>query len=65
MKALDALTPLGRGASLLVIGPNGSGKTSLGLDAILGQRGSGIKCVYASVTQTTEEMVKTVQVGGG
>ncbi len=38
-QGLDILTPLGRGASLLVIGPAGSGKTQLGLDAVLAQVG--------------------------
>ena len=37
VKALDILTPLGRGASLLVVGPKGSGKSALGLDAAIGQ----------------------------
>ncbi|KAG2429129.1 hypothetical protein HYH02_014166 [Chlamydomonas schloesseri] len=37
VKGLDILTPLGRGASLLVIGPSGAGKTRLGLDAIIAQ----------------------------
>ncbi len=40
-QGLDILTPLGRGASLLVIGPAGSGKTQLGLDAVLAQVGVG------------------------
>lgn len=37
---LDTLTPLGRGATLLVIGPHDSGKTTLAVGAILGQRAS-------------------------
>ncbi|PNW77022.1 hypothetical protein CHLRE_10g419050v5 [Chlamydomonas reinhardtii] len=37
VKGLDILTPLGRGASLLVIGPGGAGKTRLALDAIMAQ----------------------------
>jgi F0F1-type ATP synthase alpha subunit len=45
VKALDLLTPLGRGASLLVIGPKGCGKRAVAEDAILGQKGSGRWCV--------------------
>ena len=47
-QAVDVLTPLGRGQSLLVAGPSGSGKSSLVLDAILGQRDTGVRCIYAS-----------------
>jgi F0F1-type ATP synthase alpha subunit len=42
VKALDTLTPLGRGSSLLVIGPQGCGKTTVALDAIIGQKGSQV-----------------------
>lgn len=41
VRAIDALTPFGRGASLLVIGPKGAGGEAVGEDAILGQRGAG------------------------
>jgi len=40
-QGLDILTPLGRGMSFLVIGPRGTGKTTLGLDAILAQNATG------------------------
>jgi ABC-type Mn2+/Zn2+ transport system ATPase subunit len=36
------LTPLGRGSSLLVIGPEGAGKSTLALDAIIGQKGAQV-----------------------
>ena len=65
VKGLDTLTPLGRGASLLVIGPNGSGKTLLGVDALLGQKGSGVKSVLASTTMSNEELQQVVEVRGG
>lgn len=50
-QALDALTPLGRGQALLVTGEQHSGKSSVVLDAILGQSGSGVRCVYAAIGQ--------------
>ena len=51
MQALDALTPLGRGQALLVAGKQESGKSCMVLDAILGQYGSGVRCIYAAVGQ--------------
>lgn len=45
------LTPLGRGQALLVTGMRQSGKTSLVLDAILGQYRSGVRCIYAAIGQ--------------
>lgn len=62
VKALDTLTPLGRGASLLVIGPHNSGKTTLAVDAILGQRASGVKCVMSSTTLTAHQLEDRLKV---
>ena len=58
---MDALTPLGRGQALLVTGAAGSGKTSLVLDALLGQRGTAVRCVYAAVGQSQEEQERTMR----
>ena len=52
VQALDTLTPLGRGQALLLTGPPGSGKSSLAVDAVLGQAqpcGQPVRCVYAAV----------------
>ena len=46
---MDALTPLGRGQAQLVTGPEGAGKTTMMMDAVLGQSKSGVMCVYAAV----------------
>jgi F-type H+-transporting ATPase subunit alpha len=54
------LTPLGRGMNFLVIGPHGSGKTSLGVDAVLGQSDTGVKCIYASTANTEVELEKVM-----
>ena len=51
VQALDALTPLGRGQTLLVTGEPRSGKSALVLDAILGQYRSGVRCIYAAIGQ--------------
>jgi len=57
VKALDVLTPVGRGCSMLVIGRKGSGKAALVEDAILGQRGTGVGVVLASINRTREELL--------
>jgi F0F1-type ATP synthase alpha subunit len=64
VKGLDTLTPLGRGASLLVIGPNYSGKTTLAMDAIQGcQMGSSMRCVLASTTLSAKDLEARLKVG--
>lgn len=60
VKALDVLTPLGRGQALQVSGPQGSGKTQLCIDAVLGQRGVGVRCVYAAVGCSVDQLTRTV-----
>lgn len=60
VRALDILTPLGRGQALQVVGPQGAGKTQLCVDAVAGQRRSGVRCVYAAVGATREQLRRTV-----
>jgi len=61
VKALDILTPLGKGQALQVSGPLGAGKTQLCVDAVMGQRGAGVRCVYAAVGCTPEQLQRTVE----
>lgn len=42
--AIDALTPIGRGQRELIIGDRKTGKTTLAIDAILNQAGTGVQC---------------------
>ena len=51
IKAVDAMTPVGRGQRELIIGDRKTGKTAIGNDAIINQRGSGVKCFYVAVGQ--------------
>lgn len=62
VKSVDIVTPLGRGQTLLVAGPQGSGKTQLCLDTIVGQRDTGeeVRCVYAAVGCTSGQLARTL-----
>jgi F-type H+/Na+-transporting ATPase subunit alpha len=51
VKAIDAMTPIGRGQRELIIGDRKTGKTAVGIDAIINQRGSGVKCFYVAIGQ--------------
>jgi len=51
LKAVDAMTPIGRGQRELVIGDRQIGKTALCLDAILAQKESDIYCFYVAIGQ--------------
>ncbi len=51
LKAVDAMTPIGRGQRELVIGDRQIGKTALCLDAILAQKESDIHCFYVAIGQ--------------
>jgi F-type H+-transporting ATPase subunit alpha len=59
IKAVDAMTPIGRGQRELVIGDRKTGKTAVGIDAILNQKNTGVKCFYVAVGQK-ESTVATV-----
>ena len=49
--AVDALTPIGRGQRELIIGDRKTGKTTLAVDAILNQAGTGVRCFYVAIGQ--------------
>ena len=51
IKAIDAMTPLGRGQRELVIGDRQTGKTAICIDAILAQKNSDVHCFYVAIGQ--------------
>ena len=51
IKAIDAMTPIGRGQRQLIIGDRQTGKTAVVLDTIINQAGQGVKCVYVAIGQ--------------
>ncbi len=67
LKAVDSMTPIGRGQRELIIGDRQTGKTAIGIDTILNQKGSGVICVYVAVGQkqsTVAQVVKTLEDNG-
>ncbi len=51
LKAIDAMTPIGRGQRELIIGDRQTGKTAVCIDAILAQKDSDVHCIYVAVGQ--------------
>jgi F-type H+-transporting ATPase subunit alpha len=67
LKAIDAMTPIGRGQRQLIIGDRQTGKTALVVDTILAQKGLGVKCIYVAIGQknsTVAEVVATLEKAG-
>jgi F-type H+-transporting ATPase subunit alpha len=62
LKAVDAMTPIGRGQRELIIGDRKTGKTSIGIDAILSQRGGDVKCFYVAVGQKEATVAGLIEV---
>lgn len=61
LKAVDAMVPIGRGQRELIIGDRQTGKTALAVDAIINQKGSGIKCIYVAVGQKASSVASVVR----
>jgi F-type H+-transporting ATPase subunit alpha len=61
IKAIDALTPIGRGQRELIIGDRQTGKTSIAMDAIIHQKGKGVRCVYVGIGQKISDIVAVAE----
>jgi F-type H+-transporting ATPase subunit alpha len=61
-KAIDAMTPIGRGQRELIIGDRQIGKTALCVDAILNQKNTDIYCIYVAVGQKKSTVAQVVDV---
>lgn len=62
IKAIDAMTPVGRGQRELIIGDRQIGKTAIAVDAILAQKGQGVKCIYVACGQKKSTVAQVVAV---
>jgi F-type H+-transporting ATPase subunit alpha len=67
IKAIDSMTPIGRGQRQLIIGDRQTGKTALAVDTIISQKGLDVKCVYVAIGQkssTVAEVVESLEAAG-
>ena len=61
LKAIDAMTPIGRGQRELIIGDRQIGKTAIGIDAIIRQKDTGVKCIYVAIGQKKSTVAHVVE----
>ncbi len=61
IKAIDAMTPIGRGQRELIIGDRQIGKTAIAVDAIIRQKGTGVKCIYVAIGQKKSTVAQVVE----
>jgi len=60
LKAIDAMTPIGRGQRELIIGDRQTGKTALAVDTIINQKGQNVFCIYVAIGQKASTIAKVV-----
>ncbi|GAB6194713.1 F0F1 ATP synthase subunit alpha [Lysobacter xanthus] len=60
-KSVDAMIPIGRGQRELIIGDRQTGKTAMAVDAIIAQKGTGIKCIYVAIGQKNSTVANVVR----
>ncbi|MFZ5832379.1 MAG: F0F1 ATP synthase subunit alpha [Planctomycetota bacterium] len=62
IKAIDSMTPIGRGQRELIIGDRKTGKSSICIDTIINQKTTGVKCFYVAVGQKESSVASTIEV---
>jgi len=62
IKAIDSMTPIGRGQRELIIGDRKTGKTAICIDAIINQRNSGVKCFYVAIGQKESTIAGVIEI---
>ena len=58
LKSIDSMVPIGRGQRELIIGDRGTGKTAIGIDTILNQKGQNVICIYVSIGQKNSNVFR-------
>jgi F-type H+-transporting ATPase subunit alpha len=61
LKSIDAMVPIGRGQRELIIGDRQTGKSAVAIDAIINQKGTGVKCIYVAVGQKASSIANVVR----
>ena len=61
LKSIDSMVPIGRGQRELIIGDRGTGKTAIGIDTILNQKGQNVICIYVSIGQKNSNVVRVYE----
>lgn len=61
LKSIDSMIPVGRGQRELIIGDRQTGKTAIAIDAIINQKGTGIKCIYVAIGQKRSSIANVVR----
>src|SRR2546426_4125159 len=62
LKAIDSMIPIGRGQRELIIGDRGTGKTAIGVDTIINQKGQDVYCFYVAVGQKRSTVAQVVKI---
>ncbi|MGD2084534.1 MAG: F0F1 ATP synthase subunit alpha, partial [Chromatiales bacterium] len=57
---VDALIPIGRGQRELILGDRQTGKSTIAVDAIINQRGTGVVCIYCAIGQRGTAVARVV-----
>ena len=60
IKAIDSMTPIGRGQRELIIGDRQTGKSALAIDTIINQKGKDLFCIYVAIGQKKSSVARTV-----
>ncbi len=61
IKSIDALIPIGHGQRELIVGDRQTGKTSVAVDTIINQRGTGMICIYCAIGQRGTAVARVVE----
>jgi F-type H+-transporting ATPase subunit alpha len=61
LKAIDAMTPIGRGQRELIIGDRQTGKTAIAIDTIINQKTSGVFCIYVAIGQKQSTVTQVAE----
>jgi F-type H+-transporting ATPase subunit alpha len=59
--AIDAIVPIGRGQRELIVGDRQTGKTAIGIDAIINQKNENVICIYVAIGQKAAKIARIIR----